>query len=311
MDVLIGSIVAAAIAIVVFATWRTRRRTPRRDSMPSPTQEPRVGEPSLGDPVPSTLAEPRLEIPPSVAKASPALAASETPPPFSCNGGVRHRVAELFAHGIPAIAEGRMRIEQVACIPGYKMKVAVAQDCADVCDDLECPDPERLQRIADEFPDVRIELVRWHSDVEQLICNSLQPLQIEQILLCDSVARAIVLVEDASLAAEHHREPFRLPEEARLAGAICGLEVDLMTNHALDRCLEDAAKAWKSLPGVDHRLAEQLIDAGCLYFRDLPRLGAERLCQLAMLTPQAAADLITQAEQQATLECAEPIQATT
>ena len=58
----------------------------------------------------------------------------------------------------------------------------------------------RIKNIVDELGGERIDIVRWDDNLEVLIPNALQPAEVEQVILCKMLGRAIVLVREDQLS---------------------------------------------------------------------------------------------------------------
>ena len=111
-------------------------------------------------------------------------------------------VQRLFETEIPEIVDGVISINALAREPGYRSKVAVSSsdqrvDCVGACVGVR---GNRIKNIVDELAGERIDIVRWNDDPEVLIPNALQPAEVDQVLLCDMIGRAIVLVREDQLS---------------------------------------------------------------------------------------------------------------
>src|SRR4029077_17638214 len=111
-------------------------------------------------------------------------------------------VQRLVEQEIPEIADGVIEIRAMAREPGYRSKVAVSSsdqrvDCVGACVGVR---GNRIKNIVDELAGERIDIVRWDDNLEVLIPNALQPAEVEQVILCKMLGRAIVLVREDQLS---------------------------------------------------------------------------------------------------------------
>ncbi|MCA9185053.1 MAG: transcription termination factor NusA, partial [Planctomycetales bacterium] len=111
-------------------------------------------------------------------------------------------VQRLFEQEIPEIAEGVIRIEELSREPGYRSKVAVSSsdqriDCVGACVGVR---GNRIKNIVDELAGERIDIVRYSDDMQVLIPNALQPAEVDEVILCKMMGRAIVLVREDQLS---------------------------------------------------------------------------------------------------------------
>ena len=114
----------------------------------------------------------------------------------------RELVRRLFEQEIPEIADGVISINELAREPGYRSKVAVSSidqrvDCVGACVGVR---GNRIKNIVDELAGERIDIVRWNDDPQALIPNALQPAEVDQVILCQMMGRAIVLVREDQLS---------------------------------------------------------------------------------------------------------------
>ena len=111
-------------------------------------------------------------------------------------------VQRLFEQEIPEIADGVIMVNAIAREPAHRSKVAVSSsdarvDCVGACVGVR---GNRIKNIVDELAGERIDIVRWSDDAETLIRAALQPAEVDQVLLCDMMGRAIVLVREDQLS---------------------------------------------------------------------------------------------------------------
>ena len=178
-----------------------------------------------------------------------------------------HLVQRLFEQEIPEIAEGVIEIRAISREPGYRTKVAVSStdqrvDCVGACVGVR---GNRIKNIVDELSGERIDIVRYSDDMQVLIPNALQPAEVEEVILCQMLGRAIVLVQEDQLSLAIGRRG----QNVRLASKLCGWDIEIMTREELDEQIEQAVTGYSSLEGVEPELAERLVGEGFLSYDDL------------------------------------------
>ena len=154
-------------------------------------------------------------------------------------------VQRLFEQEIPEIADGVIEIRAMAREPGYRSKVAVASsdarvDCVGACVGVR---GNRIKNIVDELAGERIDIVRWDDNLEVLIPNALQPADVEQVILCKMLGRAIVLVREDQLSLAIGRRG----QNVRLASKLSGWDIEIMTQEELAESIERAIAGFRSL----------------------------------------------------------------
>ncbi|MCA9141142.1 MAG: transcription termination factor NusA [Planctomycetaceae bacterium] len=203
-------------------------------------------------------------------------------------------VARLFEQEIPEIADGVITVNAMAREPGYRSKVAVSSsdsrvDCVGACVGVR---GNRIKNIVDELSGERIDIVRWSDDPEVLIPNSLQPAEVEQVLLCDMIGRAIVLVREDQLSLAIGRRG----QNVRLASKLSGWDIEIMTADELEEQIERAVAGFCELEGMTEELAQSLVEQGYLSYDDLEVIEPDALQEMGGLTESQVELIVNQAE---------------
>src|SRR4051812_32058405 len=207
-------------------------------------------------------------------------------------------VQRLFEQEIPEIADGVIEIRAMAREPGYRSKVAVSSsdqrvDCVGACVGVR---GNRIKNIVDELAGERIDIVRWSDDLQVLIPNALQPAEVEEVILCQMLGRAIVLVREDQLSLAIGRRG----QNVRLASKLCGWDIEIMTREELDESIERAVGGFCAIEGVDDSLSEKLVGEGFLSYDDLSIIEPDALMEMGELTEDQVNAIVTQAEVKAT-----------
>ena len=203
-------------------------------------------------------------------------------------------VQRLFEQEIPEIAEGVIQVKAIAREPGYRTKVAVSSndqrvDCVGACVGVR---GNRIKNIVDELGGERIDIVRHSDDMQLLIPYALQPAEVEEVILCQMLGRAIVLVREDQLSLAIGRRG----QNVRLASKLCGWDIEIMTRDELDDQIEQAVVGYASLEGVEDELAEKLVGEGFLSYDDLSVIEPDALAEMGDLTPEHVDQIVRQAE---------------
>lgn len=206
-------------------------------------------------------------------------------------------VQRLFEQEIPEIADGVIQIRAMAREPGYRSKVAVSSsdprvDCVGACVGVR---GNRIKNIVDELAGERIDIVRWDDNLEVLIPNALQPAEVEQVILCKMLGRAIVLVREDQLSLAIGRRG----QNVRLASKLSGWDIEIMTQDELAQAIDRAVAGFRSIEGVDQDLAERLVEEGFLSYDDLSIIEPQALMAMGNLDEETANHIIEQAEERA------------
>ena len=204
-------------------------------------------------------------------------------------------VRRLFELEIPEIADQIISIRALAREAGYRSKVAVSSidskvDAVGACVGVR---GTRIKNIVDELGGERIDIVRWNESLQVLIPNALQPAEIDEVMLCQLLGRAIVLVREDQLSLAIGRRG----QNVRLASKLVGWDIEIMTSEELDELIEKAVAAFTKIEGVDTELAEKLVEQGILSYDDLSVMEISDLVNtIEGLTEEQAIEIVGQAE---------------
>lgn len=206
-------------------------------------------------------------------------------------------VQRLFEQEIPEIADGVIEVRAMAREPGYRSKVAVSSsdqrvDCVGACVGVR---GNRIKNIVDELGGERIDIVRWSDDLQVLIPNALQPAEVDEVILCQMLGRAIVLVREDQLSLAIGRRG----QNVRLASKLSGWDIEIMTREELDEQIGRAVQGYSAIEGVDEALAEKLVGEGFLSYDDLSIIEPDALMEMGSLTEDQALVITEKAESMA------------
>lgn len=201
-------------------------------------------------------------------------------------------VRRLFELEIPEIADQVISIRALAREAGYRSKVAVTSIDAKVDAVGACVGVRgtRIKNIVDELGGERIDIVRWNESLQVLIPNALQPAEIDEVMLCQLLGRAIVLVREDQLSLAIGRRG----QNVRLASKLVGWDIEIMTSEELDELIEKAVGAFTKIDGIDTELGEKLVEQGILSYDDLSVMEIDDLVNTIEGLTEELAESITQ-----------------
>tara|TARA_Y100001933_G_scaffold46865_1_gene44744 strand:+ start:34239 stop:35702 length:1464 start_codon:yes stop_codon:yes gene_type:complete len=206
-------------------------------------------------------------------------------------------VQRLFEQEIPEIHEGVIEIKSMAREPGYRSKVAVSSydqrvDCVGACVGVR---GNRIKNIVDELAGERIDIVRWSDDSQVLIPNALQPAEVEDVILCELLGRAIVLVREDQLSLAIGRRG----QNVRLGSKLSGWDIEIMTQEELGEQIDRAVEGFSVIEGISEELAVKLVEQGYMSYDDLSVIEPDVLMEMGGLTEEVVDAIVRQAEEKA------------
>ncbi|MCA9020686.1 MAG: KH domain-containing protein, partial [Planctomycetaceae bacterium] len=135
---------------------------------------------------------------------------------------------------------------------------------------------------------------RWNDSLQVLVPNSLQPAEVEDVILCPMLGRVIVLVRDDQLPLAIGRKG----QNVRLASKLVGWDIEVMTQTELDEQLDKTVEAFSSIPGVSEELAESLVSQGFFSYYDLSVIEPDQLAELGGLTAEQCEQIVEVADRE-------------
>ncbi len=206
-------------------------------------------------------------------------------------------VQRLFEQEIPELSEKVIEIKSISREPGYRSKVAVSTADSQVDPIAVCVGyrGSRIKAVREELAGEHIDVVRYSDDPQVLIPNALQPATVEQVLLCDMIGRAIVLVQEDQLSLAIGRRG----QNVRLASKLCGWDIEIMTADELDQQISRAVEGFSQIEGIDEDLAQRLVEQGYLSYDDLSVIEPGDLMEMGGLTAEQVDLIVEEAEAKA------------
>lgn len=206
-------------------------------------------------------------------------------------------VQRLFEQEIPEIADGVIEIRAMSREPGYRSKVAVSSsdtrvDCVGACVGVR---GNRIKNIVEELSGERIDIVRWDDDLEVLIPNALQPAEVDQVILCKMLGKAIVLVREDNLSLAIGRRG----QNVRLASKLSGWDIEIMTQEELAEGIDQAVEGFTTIEGLEMAVAERLVEEGFLNYEELSIIEPDDLMEIGSLTEEQVNHIVEQADTRA------------
>ena len=220
-------------------------------------------------------------------------------------------LSALFENEVPEIAEGIVRIIQVAREPGSRAKIAVTSKDSDVDPVGACVGMKgsRVQAVVQELRGEKIDIVTWDPDPARFICNALAPAEIVRVIVDEDNETMEVVVPDDQLSLAIGKRG----QNVRLASKLSGWNLDVTSESDYNRGLKEAYDSLLDLNGVGEKTALNLYQAGFRSAEDVAKAPTSDLTQLKDIGEEKAKKIIESAIQNVTVakeeEIEEPIPA--
>lgn len=199
-------------------------------------------------------------------------------------------LVKLFEIEVPEIQDGTIEIKAAAREPGHRAKIAVSTEDRDIDPVGACVGMKgsRVQNIVNELQGEKIDIVKWHDDVEVFVKNALAPADITSINgnSEDKILDVIVEEDQLSLAIG------RRGQNVRLAAMLTGWKVNIISKSKLQEKVKASVENLMQLDGVSESTAQVLIQTGIMSVIDLSATDAEDLQRHLEIEAEEAQKLV-------------------
>ncbi len=214
----------------------------------------------------------------------PEIRCSRTSPMF---------LVKLFEIEVPEIQDGTIEIKAAAREPGHRAKIAVYTVDRDIDPVGACVGMKgsRVQNIVNELQGEKIDIVKWHEDVEVFVRNALAPSDISSISMNyeDHILDVIVEEDQLSLAIG------RRGQNVRLAAMLSGWKVNIISKAKLQEKVKLAVENLLQLSSLNDATAQVLVQSGVMSIVDLSAAESEDVQKMLSTSPEDTAALIASA----------------
>ncbi|MCE3254938.1 MAG: nusA [Rickettsiaceae bacterium] len=137
-------------------------------------------------------------------------------------------LVKLFASEVPELYEGNIEVKAVARDPGSRAKIAIysRREDLDIIGSFIGIRGSRVQSVSSELRGEKIDIIKWSSNVAELVIASLTPAKISKVVVDEEnrIVEVVVAEDQLSLAIG------RGGQNVRLASKIVDYKIDIMTD---------------------------------------------------------------------------------
>ncbi|MBD65889.1 MAG: transcription termination/antitermination protein NusA [Halobacteriovoraceae bacterium] len=202
-------------------------------------------------------------------------------------------LVKLFENEVPEIQDGTIEIKAAAREPGHRAKIAVFTVDRDIDPVGACVGMKgsRVQNIVNELQGEKIDIVKWHDDVEVFVRNALAPSEITSISLNHDEHTLDVIVEEDQLSLAIGKRG----QNVRLAAMLSGWKVNIISKAKLQEKVRMAVENLAQLEQITEATAQVLVQHGMMSIVDLSASDPEDLMKSLDIELDAANEMIAAA----------------
>lgn len=193
-------------------------------------------------------------------------------------------VEELFSLEVPEIANGTVKVEEIAREPGDRTKIAVSSTQENVDPVGSCVGQKgvRVQAVIAELGEEKIDIIHHSEVTEKYIANALSPAKVIEVKLDKKKKQAKVTVFDDQLSLAIGREG----QNVRLAAKLTGWRIDIAGSKEAKKPAEGLR-----LEGVSTRVINALSRAGITEIEQLKEMEEKGLKAIEGIGPKAVEEI--------------------
>ncbi|MDP7319888.1 MAG: transcription termination factor NusA [Bacteriovoracaceae bacterium] len=202
-------------------------------------------------------------------------------------------LVKLFEIEVPEIQDGTIEIKAAAREPGHRAKIAVFTSDRDIDPVGACVGMKgsRVQNIVNELQGEKIDIVKWHDEVEIFVRNALAPSEITSINVNHEEHTLDVIVEEDQLSLAIGRRG----QNVRLAAMLTGWKVNIISKIKLQEKVKLAVENLLQLEKLNEPSAQVLVQSGFMSIVDLSASEPEDVQKILEGTLEDAQALIAEA----------------
>ena len=202
-------------------------------------------------------------------------------------------LVKLFEMEVPEIQDKTIEIKAAAREPGQRAKVAVFSHDKEIDSVGACVGMKgaRVQNVVNELQGEKIDIVKWHDDIETFTRAALAPSEITSIMIGDDKTMDVIVEEDQLSLAIGRRG-----QNVRLAATLTGHKVNIISKSKLQEKVNRSVELLSSIPGINDATAQVLVHAGVMAPEDIVTLGGEEVARIVEIDDESAQNIVASAQ---------------
>ncbi len=207
-------------------------------------------------------------------------------------------VRRLFETEVAEIADRTVEIKAIAREAGYRTKVAVfsANEKVDPVGACVGMKGARVKNIVRELNNEKVDIIRWSSDVRELVMEALKPARLKHVTLNEAKKTVEVRVDNDQLSLAIGKRGQNARLTARLTGWEINIEEDTSAKEAFNASLSGAAKQLIDSLGITEEVAQKLVAVGMNAVEVIADVSAQDVVDATGLDLAIAEEIVNKAK---------------
>ncbi len=207
-------------------------------------------------------------------------------------------VRRLFETEVAEIADRTVEIKAIAREAGYRTKVAVFSSNEKVDPVGACVGMKgaRVKNIVRELNNEKVDIIRWSSDVKELVMEALKPAKLRSVTLNPDRKTVDVRVDNDQLSLAIGKRGQNARLTARLTGWEINIEEDTSAKDAFKANLSVAEKQLVDTMGVSQEVAQKLVAVGMTAAEVIADVSAQDVVDATGIDLASAEEIVNKAK---------------
>jgi len=207
-------------------------------------------------------------------------------------------VRRLFETEVAEIGDRTVEIKAIAREAGHRTKVAVfsANEKVDPVGACVGMKGARVKNIVRELNNEKVDIIRWSSDVKELVMEALKPARLKSVTLNEAKKCVEVRVDNDQLSLAIGKRG----QNARLTARLCGWEIniaeDTSAKDAFVASVSGAAKQIMDALGITEEIAQKLVAVGMNAVELITDVSAQDVVDATGIDLAAAEEIVNKAK---------------
>jgi N utilization substance protein A len=207
-------------------------------------------------------------------------------------------LVKLFEQEVPELGEGNIEVKAVARDPGSRAKIAIysRREDIDIIGAFIGIRGSRVQSVSSELRGEKIDIIKYSSNVAEMVINSLTPAKINKVIVDEEnkLIEVVVAEDQLSLAIG------RGGQNVKLASKLINYKIDVITDdqESLRRTTEfnQASELFISALDVEEMIANLLASEGFLSIEDIANSEINEIAAIEGFDEEVASEIKRRAE---------------
>jgi N utilization substance protein A len=200
---------------------------------------------------------------------------------------------KLFELEVPEIADGVVKVHNVAREPGHRAKIAVESTDSRIDPVGACVGNRgcRVQNIVHELHGEKIDIIPWSEDPAKFVCAAIAPAEVSELIVDEDNQSMELIIDDSQLSLAIGKKG----QNVRLAAKLTTWKIDIRSKSKYEENAKQRIAEMMKIAGMDEVTAEALCNADIASIESLAEAAPDDVSEVLHVDDERARDLLKRA----------------